>query len=105
VKARRVINWKLGDDERALVDRIAARAAGIGRDLGLTDDDLETQFQMDVTCVHNHICRLRLGEMADADDFNFGHDVLGIRRHLDRERIELRDFFVPRFAAPEGGAR
>lgn len=105
MKTPRVIDWKLGDDERALVERIAARAAALGRRLGLLADNLETQFQMGVTCVHNSVCRLRLGEMADADDGDFGHDVLGIRRHLDRKHVELRDCFVPRFAAPEGGAR
>lgn len=29
MKGDKVIDWKLGDDERALVDRIAARAAAV----------------------------------------------------------------------------
>lgn len=44
---------------------------------------------------------LRLAEFANADNFNFGHDVAGILGHLNRQTGELEDCFLPRFAAPE----
>ena len=42
---------------------------------------------------------LRLEELLEADDLDFIHDVFGIRRHLDVATGELRDCFVPRYAA------
>lgn len=53
--------------------------------------------EMDLSATHA-TCPLRLAELADADDFNFSHDMGGIRRHLNRQTGELEDFFVPRFA-------
>ena len=41
---------------------------------------------------------LRLDEFLNADDFNFVHDFCGIQNHMDREKCECVDFFVPRFA-------
>lgn len=39
-----------------------------------------------------------LDALAEADDFNFTHDVYGICGHLDRETGKLGNCFVPRFA-------
>ena len=50
----------------------------------------------ELTTVHNKIVTLRLDEMLKADDANFAHDIGGIHRHLDGER--LTDCFMPRFA-------
>ena len=36
-----------------------------------------------------------------ADDGNFGHDVFGIRQHLNRSTKKLENGFVPRFAMKE----
>jgi hypothetical protein len=41
---------------------------------------------------------LRLGELAQADDFNFAHDVIGIRNHINLETGEMSDHFLPRFS-------
>jgi hypothetical protein len=53
---------------------------------------------MDIYAVCSHT-PLRLHELATADDFDFVHDVGGIRQHLNRQTGELRNHFVPRFAA------
>lgn len=53
---------------------------------------------MDIEAVHCNCCPLRLVELAAADDFNFAHDVFGIRRHLNRETGLLNNHFRPRFA-------
>lgn len=39
-----------------------------------------------------------LDALAQADDFNFIHDVAGVCRHLDRTTGKLTDCFIPRFA-------
>lgn len=53
---------------------------------------------MDVIAVHMNGRPLRLEALLAADDFNFAHDVFGIRRHLDRDTGELTQCFVPRFS-------
>ena len=56
---------------------------------------------MDITACHANGNPLRLAELLSADDFNFCHDVLGIRRHINRETGQLENCFVPRFSCPE----
>lgn len=84
---------KFTDEERLIVHRIAKRAAL------LTGYSL-MDHSMDISVVHAHT-PLRLAELADADDFNFAHDICGISHHLNRNTGELEDCFVPRFALPE----
>lgn len=54
---------------------------------------------MDVTACHANGNPLKLQELLTADDFQFGHDVFGIRRHIDRETGEFKDCFSPRYSA------
>jgi hypothetical protein len=54
--------------------------------------------QMDLAACHCNGCPLQLTELLDADDFNFSHDIFGIRRHLNRTTGKLDDRFLPRFA-------
>lgn len=84
---------KFTDDERLIVDRIAKRAA-------LLTGRSPVDHMMDISVVHAHT-PLRLAELADADDGNFGHDIGGIAYHLNLDTGELEDCFVPRFACPE----
>lgn len=56
-------------------------------------------IQMDLSAAHANGNPLRLDELLEADDFNLLHDVLGIRRHLDRETGKLTGCFSPRFSA------
>jgi hypothetical protein len=51
---------------------------------------------MDLTACHANGMPLDLEKLAGADDFNFAHDVFGIRRHLDRDTGTLQNCFVPR---------
>jgi hypothetical protein len=53
---------------------------------------------MDIEAVHM-ICPLRLAELASAPDPHWTHDIAGIRRHLDRETMQLTDGFTPRYVA------
>lgn len=43
-------------------------------------------------------CELDLQKLLDAPDGDFGHDVFGIRRHINRQTGELGDCFLPRCA-------
>lgn len=56
---------------------------------------------MDLDAVHSNGCPLDLAKLAGFDEFNFAHDVFGIRRHLDRATGKLGDCFVPRCAAKD----
>ena len=42
---------------------------------------------MDITATHLNGNPLRLAALLAADDFNFMHDVCGIARHLNRDRV------------------
>lgn len=57
-----------------------------------------TDTIMDISATHANGCPLKLAELLAADDFNFVHDVAGIRRHIDRTTGKLQDCFLPRFA-------
>lgn len=79
--------------EARAMSRIAQRAAA------LFPHTETMMWHMDIAAAHLNGCPLRLEELADADNFNFAHDVLGINRHLNRETGELQDCFLPRYAA------
>lgn len=53
------------------------------------------------TMIAHDIIPLRLEALANASDEDFGHDVFGIRRHLDRAGRKMNDCFLPRYARNE----
>lgn len=79
-----------------LILRIARRAATIAKDAGIPHDAMS--FAMDITAVHLNGCPLDLPALLKADAFNFSHDVLNVRRHLDRSTGKLGGEFTPRYA-------
>jgi hypothetical protein len=85
-----------------LIQQIAARAMEIAKanDLNCKRMDLE----MDLTACHANGCPLRLTDLLAADDANFGHDVFGIARYLNRSTGILASGFCPRYARPGGAA-
>lgn len=86
--------------ELAQIDVIAERAVALAHTHGIEYDKLSAM--MDINAVHSNGCPLRLDELAAAEPAHFAHDVLGIRRHIDRETGKLGDFFRPRFARQAG---
>lgn len=86
------INWNCTKEETLLIGKIADRAI----EMGLNRDKLEVL--MDVTAVHINDCKLDLQRFLEADDFNFAHDITGIRRHIDTSNGKLKNCFLPRFA-------
>lgn len=61
-----------------------------------------TNTLMNLSAVHCHT-PLRLHALAEADKFNFAHDILGIERHINKTTGELEDCFLPRFADNDDG--
>lgn len=79
---------------------IAKRASRLALDVGGIEYTI-LDAEMDVSATHLNGCPLKLEELLAADDANFGHDVFGIRRFIDRETGKLTGCFCPRFAQPE----
>lgn len=87
-------NWATTKADSKLISRIARRAAADFAACELTKEDIE----MAITACHANGCPLRLADLLASDELNFGHDVLGIHRNIDRETGALKDNFWPRFA-------
>ena len=90
------ISFKASKREFEAIDAIAQRAVALAVKLGVQYSIQEAM--MDITATHANGNPLRLFDLAAADEFNFGHDVFGIRRHIDRTTGKLGDCFVPRFS-------
>ena len=94
-----MINWNCTKHEYEIIHEIASRARVIalkqGHDIPLRD------WLMDIEACHCNGCRLKLSELAQANPFDFTHDVFGIRQHINRSNGQLEDCFLPRYA---GGA-
>lgn len=81
--------------EAVAVRLIIDRADKLAKKTGGEIDRLS--LEMDLSAVHARN-PLRLEELAEADDFNFAHDIYGIMRRLDRSTGELVNNFEPRFS-------
>ena len=89
-------------DRTAILTKIVDRAETLYRRHGI--QDRRETILMDLFAADMHM-PLDLASLLAADDANFAHDVLGIRRHMDRTSGSLSDFFVPRFALRNRPAR
>lgn len=90
-----VIDYKkISPGDKKLIAKIAARAvAYFGR------ENIEpTLLEMDLTAAHI-FSPLRLNDFLCADDGNFGHDIGGIQKNIDRRTGDFDNFFCPRFSA------
>jgi hypothetical protein len=83
-----------------IIEKIAHRAVKIAEEAGWQYG--ERDAQMDVTACHCNGNPLLLKELLEADDFNFAHDVFGIRKNLDRNTGKLLNFFTPRYSIKKG---
>lgn len=95
------INWNASKEDRATIRAIAERAAELAKTAGFTYS--RQSAELDLIAVHLNGCRLDLAGLLAADEGNFGHDILGIRQHLDRSTGKLAEFFDPRYSASVGG--
>ena len=92
-----MIDFKVETKEEArIISRIAQRAVAMAASAGIAYSFMDAD--MDLTACHCNGNPLRLEELLHADEFNFSHDVFGIRRHLNRETGKLEDCFSPRYS-------
>ncbi len=101
-----MVKFDIPTEDAQTVRQISERAVRQAREsLQKTHGRVESSmvrmqdWMMDITAVHANGCPLRLRDLLLADDFNFAHDVFGIRRHLDRTTGQLGGHFLPRFSA------
>ncbi len=87
------INWSVTKEDSDLIDKVVHRAEAI-----MVNTD-RTELWMDITAAHANGCALDLPRLLEADDYNFVHDVAGIRRHIDRRTGQIEGGFLPRCAA------
>lgn len=91
------VSFNVSREDSRIITAIAQRAVAIAQ-----SEKIDWPFmdcEMDITACHANGNPLKLRELAGADDFNFIHDVFGIRRHIDRETGQLGDHFSPRYSA------
>ena len=101
---RHEVSFNVSRDEAKVISAIAARAVSMAAAHGAPKYAF-MDAEMDITAVHANGRPLRLQDLALADDFNYAHDVFGIRRHLNRETGELENCFLPRFSRPAAKSR
>lgn len=97
------INFTVTDEEKEGIEKIASRAL---RFIEENSADLapwvrkltRTEIEMDITAAHCNGCRLDLTKFLNFPASDFGHDLFGIGRYLDRDTGELLECFVPRCA-------
>lgn len=84
----------------AIVDRFLGMDLPIGSHFESFDSNDRFHLIMDMLAADgvNGNPPLDFDRMAQADDFNVAHDVVGIYRHIDRETGKLTGCFLPRFA-------
>lgn len=97
------VSFAVSESETAVILQIVQRYEAMRVRYGLPawDGEQRLSSEMDVTACHCNGCPLRLEELLAADDFNFMHDMAGIRNHIDRETGKLMDHFLPRFSRPQ----
>lgn len=87
------INWTASKEDTNLMLSIIKRAER----MDLVKDRMTAL--MDLTACHMNGTPLRLPVLLHAADGDFIHDIIGIRAHMDRETGQLKDCFLPRYAA------
>ena len=86
-----MINWDTSKEDDEVIHAIAKRA------VDKFDFNL-FQVEMDIAACHANGNPLLLKKLLEANEYEFAHDVLGIRKHIDRKTGQLKDCFSPRFS-------
>jgi hypothetical protein len=92
------ISFNVVGEDQDTIRAIAKRAMAMAKAHRITYPFLDCL--MDLQATHANGCPLKLQDLLAADDFNFAHDVFGIRRHINRQTGQLEDCFLPRYAEP-----
>ena len=91
-----MIEWeKLTNTDMETIRKLTRRAVELAHKNGF--ELCSATMEMDISACHISN-PLKLEELLVADDSNFGHDVFGIRKYINRETGELTDCFSPRYS-------
>lgn len=93
------VSFAVTPADAAIIAAIVDRAIPLAKEAGIKVKRMD--LIMDLEAVHANGNPLRLADLLAADPGNFGHDVWGIRRYLDRETGQLTSCFLPRFSVPQ----
>ncbi|MBL0922423.1 MAG: hypothetical protein IBJ10_09895 [Phycisphaerales bacterium] len=93
------INWKASPTDVKKIDSILDRAAAVWPYYG--EPEGRKEAAMDLTACHCNGTPLDLDALLAADDFDFAHDLFGIRENINRKTGELDNCFLPRCAHHE----
>lgn len=87
---------KFDYDNLETVSRITDRAMALAAKHNIDYDPLICM--MDLVACSGNGNPMDFDRLLTADEFDFAHDVFGIRRHIDRETGKLTGCFSPRFS-------
>lgn len=96
-RAYRAPSFAVSKSEHRTIVEIADRATAIAARNNLEYSRVDAM--MDITAAHANGCPLKLTELLSAEQFDFAHDVFGIRRHINRATGEVEGHFLPRYSA------
>lgn len=86
------VKFKTTKEEYSIVSKVVKRAK---KELIITDG---ISLSMDLTATHSNGTLLDFDKLLAFDEENFGHDIYGIIRHIDRSTGKLTRGFLPRCA-------
>jgi Family of unknown function (DUF6874) len=89
-----ILCWEVSREDADLILQCAVRARGLYEKQGVSFDTFECD--MDLTACHANGCPMDFAKLLAAPDFDFIHDVAGIRRHINRETGQIENCFMPR---------
>ena len=88
------VSFTVSKEEAFQIREIAKRALAMSKDDGINYPYMD--IEMDLTAVHANGCPINLPKMLTAEYNDFGHDIYGIRRYIDRKTGTLTNCFQPR---------
>lgn len=92
-----MVKFEATPAEMKIIKKIVKRAQQLyKKHEGLPYDTQDAT--MDIEATHSNGCPLDLQKLLDFDDFNFIHDISGIRNCISRKTGKLTKCFVPRSA-------
>lgn len=95
-----MLNLKATPEDAKLIGQIVARFS-TAYEAEICAPTRRMNLEMDITACHLNGCPLDLQGLLGASDFEFAHDVQGIRIHIDRATGHLFGCFSPRYARKE----
>lgn len=95
----KIVSFETTKKDGKLIRQIVGRAMALAAEYKV--EYPRQDCEMDITACHANGNRLDLQRLLAADEFNFSHDVFGIRRHINRQTGQLKDCFVPRMSHHE----